>query len=210
MKRSDLLKEIGKLKLEGKFEEALVLGGKILSEDIYDPENYSLIGKIYYLLNDYDASSRYFLTALHMELLHAYKERENNEIYRKESDAIISSVETPLVKHLAKNDIRRLAILFGHTLIHIAHSMADGSIDSEKIEEVKEYRDILSGKSKETSDRYLKMEKEFYLALGLVFSLAVIDGKLGVKEAVVEYFKKDEHELVDIYMETLSLLKKIR
>lgn len=207
--RNETLENVKKLKSEGMYAEALVLGGQMLSEDLYDPESYSLIGKIYYLMNDLDASLRYFLTSLHMELLHAKRERGESAAYLKESDEILSASKSLLVKHLEKNDLRRLMLLFGHTLIHIGHSLADDSIDSGRTLEIKEYKEIIAGTGTETSDKYGKMEQKFYLPLGLIFSLAVLDGKLTIKEAATEYFKKDVNELSKIYSETLAILKKI-
>ncbi|PIP13455.1 MAG: hypothetical protein COX48_04140 [bacterium (Candidatus Stahlbacteria) CG23_combo_of_CG06-09_8_20_14_all_34_7] len=209
LQKNETLEDIKKLKSEGKLEEAIVLSGQLLSEDMYDPETYSLIGKIYYLLCDFDVASRYFLSALHIELLHAKREREINEVYLKETDAILSSINTPLIKDLAKSDLRRLLLLFGHTLIHLAHSLADDSINSGMAEEIIEYKEILKGANIETSEKYKKMETEFYLTLGLVFSLAVIDEKLTIKEVTTEYFIRDVNELKAIYFDALAILKKI-
>jgi len=162
LQKNETLEDIKKLKSEGKLEEAIVLSGQLLSEDMYDPETYSLIGKIYYLLCDFDVASRYFLSALHIELLHAKREREIND-----------------------------------------------SINSGMAEEIIEYKEILKGANIETSEKYKKMETEFYLTLGLVFSLAVIDEKLTIKEVTTEYFIRDVNELKAIYFDALAILKKI-
>lgn len=208
--RSELIAAVAALKGEGRLDEALVAAGELLQAERYDPELYSMAGKIYYLLEDYDAAARYFLSALHLEVLHAEEERKKNESYRIETEALLSGSDSPLLKHLKKNDSLRLLLLFGHTLIHLAHSLADKRIGEEKRGEIDSYRRLLSGEKIETDGDYAKMENDFYFHIGLIFAVSFLRMSLAKESAVSEYFTADSSELGEAYSQSLKLFEKVR
>ncbi|MGE3062452.1 MAG: tetratricopeptide repeat protein [bacterium] len=208
--RADAIKEAGTLKSGGRLHEAIVVCGELLQQDRYDPEFYSMTGKLYYLLEDYEAALRYFLTALHLEILHAGEERKKNESYRIESDALLEESTSPILKHLKKDDSLRFLPLFGHTLIHLAHSLADSSIRNQNVEEINIYREIISGREVDMSEKYKKMENGFYFHIGLIFSVSFIQSHLLKNDVITEYFSVNSSEIWNIYSESLNIFDKIR
>lgn len=209
-KRSEIINQASLLKREGRLHEAIAVCGVLLEEDRFDPEAYSMIGKIYYLLDDYDAASRYFLCALQLEILNASDEREKNESYRKETDELIESSMNPVVAAAGSGSSIKFILLFGHTLIHLAHSLADKSLVHQNKEERDLYKDIISGKTAESNEKYKKIQNEFYFNVGLIFAVAALDMNLRREEVMSAYFSFDSYQLQDLYSESLNVLEKIR
>ena len=65
---------------ENKLEEAIKYLGHALNEDLYNPEIYYSLGKIYFLLNDRWASVKNYLIALHLYILENEKNPKKAEV----------------------------------------------------------------------------------------------------------------------------------
>lgn len=202
-KKENILKEIEIEKKAKNYFKMLSLYGKLLEIDMMDFETYYSIGKLYYILEDLDASVRYHLISIHLSLLESNEIIKTNSTLAKEMKETIKNYKD-LVEPVKKIDgLLVNLILYENNLIHLAHSLIDENIKD--LQGKKIYLELLKGENATIDERYLKTQKNFYFPVGFLFSAVIIDPSLKKQDIVEQYFSLDGMEIKTTYKKIIKL-----
>jgi len=193
MKENDkvnIYKEALALKKKGLYIESLSEYGKILQIDKYDYFAYQGIAKIYFLLNDKDASVRNYLIAIHLQMLDDQERSMKDDTEASEIKEMLSVIPDEIQKTLLTVDSLAVFLyLNDNSSLHIAHALND-LVKSKYPPSAhkKKYSSALAGNDVEITKKYLEIENNFYKSIGLDFSLNMLDFKLNKKDILNTYF----------------------
>uniref|UniRef100_A0A7C3J5S8 Uncharacterized protein n=1 Tax=candidate division WOR-3 bacterium TaxID=2052148 RepID=A0A7C3J5S8_UNCW3 len=200
--REEILRTINEEKRKENYIKVLSLYGDLLKENIYDFNIYSSMAKIYYLLEDYDASVRFNLISIHLSIMESEEILKTDSTLSKEMNEMIKNLKG-LTEHLSKIDrILNNLIFCEPNLIHLGHSLLDSSL---KDESKKIYLKILKGEKVDIDENYKKSEMELFYTFGLLFSAVIIETQLKKEEIVEYYLSYDSSEMRTVYEKVLKL-----
>ncbi len=201
--KENILKLIEREKKTKNYLGMLSLYGKLLEMDMVDFETYYSIGKLYYILEDMDASVRYHLISIHLSLLESEEIIKTNSSLAKEMKEIIKNYKVFVEPVKKINVLFANLILYENNLIHLAHSLIDENLND--TQEKKMYLELLKGENTTIDERYLKTQKTFYFPVGFLFSAVIIDPSLKKQNIVEQYFSLDRMEIKTTYQKIIEL-----
>lgn len=200
--REEIFKLIDQEKKNQNYLKVLSLYGELLKENIYDFNIYGSMAKIYYLIEDYDASVRFNLIALHLSILESEEVLKTGSTVAKEMVEMIKNLKE-LTDHLMKIDkILKNLIFCEPTVTHLGHSLLDSGIDNES---KNLYIKLLKGEEIDLNEKYKKSEMELYYPLGILFSAVMLDTELKKEEIVEYYLSYDSSAMRTVYEKVLEL-----
>lgn len=194
MEESEIISKALEAKRGGDLYSAISIYGSLLDIDRHHIEAYYGLGKVYYLLGDYDAALRHLLIAQHLRI-NAFAENPASEVMVKE-------LPEALRKRAMKISDKIVYLLIDvNTPRHIAHALYDYSdLSSERQEHIEEYRNELMGlrMPAEEDSEYRHEEEDFYYTLGIDLALNLIDTDIEDKE-IVNYYLSDFADFKGIF-----------
>ncbi|MEO0288139.1 MAG: hypothetical protein ABIN00_00640 [candidate division WOR-3 bacterium] len=200
--REEIFKMIDQEKKKGNYLQVLSLYGELLKENIYDFNLYGSMAKIYYLLEDYDASVRFNLIAIHLSILESEDILQTDSTLAKEMVEMIKNLKE-LTDHLKKIDkILKNLIFCEPTVTHLGHSLLDSGIDNES---KNLYVKLLKGEKIDLDEKYKKSEMELYYPVGILFSAVMLDTGLKKEEILEYYLSCDSSTMKNVYEKVLEL-----
>ncbi|MEO0280838.1 MAG: hypothetical protein ABIN05_00625 [candidate division WOR-3 bacterium] len=200
--REEIFKIIDQEKKKENYLKVLSLYGELLKENTYDFNLYGSMAKIYYLLEDYDASVRFNLISIHLSILESEDVLQTNSTVAKEMVEMIKNLKG-LTDHLQKIDkILKNLIFCEPTVTHLGHSLLDSGIDNES---KNLYIKLLKGEKINLNEKYKKSEMEFYYPVGILFSAVMIETTLKKEEIVEYYLSYDSSAMRTVYEKVIEL-----
>lgn len=209
--KSELFNEARELKKCGEFEMAISVLGRILNYDRYDDAAYEGIGKLYYLLDDADASVRYYLTALHLQTEEAKLLKKEDRQDGVDIKKIIKDITDNTASGFKNSENASALLLSGTLLIHLGHSLIDrdnSEYPDKKV--ITAYHDLIKGVKVEIDDNYREIEKKFYHSIGFLFAMSILHFSYKKEDAVLKYFLLPSYTIGETLLQVLSLYKKIQ
>lgn len=201
-RRDEIFRLIYEEKKKENYLKVLSLYGELLKENTYDFNLYGSMAKIYYLLEDYDASVRFNMISIHLSILESEDVLKTDSTVAKEMAAMIKNLKE-LTAHLSKIDkILKNLIFCEPAVTHLGHSLLDSGIENE-VKNI--YIKLLKGENIDLTEKYKKSETELYNPVGILFSAVVLETRLKKEEIVEYYLSYDSSTLRTIYEKVLDL-----
>ncbi|MDI6699726.1 MAG: hypothetical protein QME48_00610 [bacterium] len=205
--REEIFRSIDEEKRKENYIKALSLYGELLKENIYDFNIYSSMAKIYYLLEDYDASVRFNLISIHLSIIESEEILKTDTTISKEMNEMIKKIKG-LTEELSKVDkILKNLIFCEPNLIHLGHSLLDSTLNDESKET---YLKILKGEKIDIDEKYKKSEMELFYPFGILFSAVMIESEIKREEIVEYYLSYDSSEMRTVYEKVLKLYEEFK
>lgn len=191
MEEHEIMEQALEAKRNGDFYSAISSYGALLEIDKHSIEGYYGLGKVYYLLGDYDAAIRHLIIAQHLRML-AFADNPSSMVLVKELPAALRKK----AEKIAPDAVYILIDM--NTPRHLAHALFDySSLAQDRAEHIAMYRDEITGIAVNEDEAYKAEEQDFYYTMGVDIALNLID------------FKCNENDIIDYYLSDFADFKDI-